>query len=51
MCKTTLIFLLGIYIGQEFGETLPNIQTESFKIYYIFTKSDFYNKLRNDFHK
>ena len=47
--KSIIVFLLGVYIGQEY--TIPNIKTESVKIYYIFTKSEFYNKLRNDFNK
>lgn len=43
MFKTPLVFLLGIYFGQQFD--IPNIKIESIKIYNIFIESDLYNKL------
>ena len=46
--KNIIIFLFGVYIGQEFGETIPNVKKKSVEMYDNFIKTDFYKKLKED---
>jgi hypothetical protein len=42
--KYTLTFLVGVYVGQEFGNTIPNVKT----YIYTFKQTDFYKKISNE---
>lgn len=46
MLYDLFILLLGIAIGQEYNESLPNIKNSSLKMYNNFIKSDFYKKIK-----
>lgn len=37
--------------GQEYGSTLPSVKKSSLEVYYAFTKTEFYKKIRDDFNK
>lgn len=49
--KYTITFLAGIYIGQEYGNTIPSVKKYSIEIYESFTSMEFYKKISNDFNK
>lgn len=51
MIKYTVVFLFGVFVGQEYGKQFPNVKNKSINIYNQFTKSDFYKKVRDDFNK
>ncbi len=49
--KYTITFIAGIYIGQEYGNTLPSVKKYTRNVYESFTHTDFYKKIKNDFNK
>lgn len=48
MIKYSLIFLTGVFVGQEY-RSIPNVRVKVYEIYEELRKSDFYKKLRDDF--
>lgn len=51
MLKYSIAFLLGVYVGQQYGTALPNLKKKSEEIYENFKKSDFYKKVNDDINK
>lgn len=51
MIKYTIVLLTGIYIGQEYGNNIPNVKEYTIKTYNDFTKTEFYKKIKEDFKK
>jgi hypothetical protein len=43
--KTIGVFLLGVYVGQEYGRTIPNVRDKTVELYSEFQKTEFYQKL------
>lgn len=46
--KYTLTFLVGVYVGQEFGNTIPNVKSYSLELYDTFKQTEFYKKISSD---
>lgn len=46
--KYTVTFLTGVYIGQEYGKTIPNVKLYTLELYNQFKNSEFYKKLNED---
>ncbi len=42
------ILATGIYIGQEYKDSVPNIKQSTIKLYKYFKTTDFYKELNND---
>jgi len=49
MIKDILLFVCGVYIGQEYGNTVPSVKLASASLYKTFIDSKFYEKLKKDF--
>jgi hypothetical protein len=43
MFQNIISFLFGVYIGQEFGQHVPNVKDKSFELLKEFEKTEFYN--------
>lgn len=49
--KYTVTFLAGVYIGQEYGKTIPNVKQYTLELYEKFTQTDFYKQVSKDMNK
>lgn len=49
MLRTLAVFMLGVYVGQEYGSVIPNVKSKSEEFYDKFTETEFYKKLKSDF--
>jgi Tfp pilus assembly protein PilP len=45
--RSLLAFLLGVYIGQEYGKMIPNLKNESIKLYENIQKNILEYELHN----
>jgi hypothetical protein len=48
MFRTTLVFLFGVYIGQEYGDVLPSVKGKTYEVVEKMTQTAFYKKLENE---
>jgi hypothetical protein len=51
MIKYTIVFLAGVYIGQEYGYTIPNVKGGMIQAYDKFKNTELYKKIRDDLNK
>jgi len=51
MFRTIAVFILGVYIGQEYGNVIPNVKIKGNEMFEEFTHTNFYKKLSEDFKK
>jgi hypothetical protein len=51
MIKYTVVFLLGVFVGQEYGVQIPNVKSKTVEYYNQLTNTEFYKKIRDDFNK
>lgn len=49
LIKYTIAFLTGVYVGQEYGSTIPNVKNYVIKSYNDFKTTDFYKRVNEDF--
>ena len=49
--KYTITFLAGVYIGQEYGNTLPSVKMYTEKLYESLRNTEFYKKIEDDVNK
>lgn len=49
MFRTLAIFIFGVYVGQEYGNVIPNVKLKSEEFYDKFTETEFYKKIKSDF--
>ena len=49
--KYTITFLAGVYIGQEYGKTIPNVKDYSKELYSSFLNTEFYKRISDDWKK
>ena len=49
--KYTITFLAGVYIGQEYGNTLPSVKAYTEKMYESLKKTEFYKRIEDDVNK
>jgi hypothetical protein len=43
MFQNIISFLFGVYIGQEFGNHIPNVKNKSVELFREFQKTNFYS--------
>lgn len=51
MLRTLIVFVLGVYIGQEYGNTIPSVKLKSYEMYESLKSTDLYKKIRDDLNK
>lgn len=51
MIRITFVFLLGVYIGQEYGNNIPNVGKKSLEIFELFKNTEIYGILSRDLNK
>jgi hypothetical protein len=52
MFQSIVSFLFGVYIGQEFGNNIPNVKNKTIEILKEFEKTEFYsNYIKRDKNK
>ena len=49
--KYTVTFLAGVYIGQEYGNTIPKVKDYTLELYERFTRTEFYKQVSRDINK
>ena len=49
MFRTLIVFTFGVFLTQEYGDVIPNVKMETLKFYHQMIKSEFYNKLNENF--
>lgn len=48
MFQSIVSFLFGVYIGQEFGNNIPNVKNKTLEMLKEFEKTEFYsNYIKN----
>jgi len=48
MFQNIISFLVGVYVGQEFGQQIPNVKDKTIEIYKEFQKTEFYTNYLNN---
>ena len=51
LIKYTITFLAGVYIGQEYGSTIPNVKVYTNNLYEQLKKTEFYKQVSSDMNK
>jgi hypothetical protein len=51
LIKYTITFLAGIYIGQEYGSTIPSVKSYTNNLYDKFKQTEFYKQVSKDINK
>ena len=51
MMRITFAFLLGVYIGQEYGNDIPSVNKKTLEIIQIFRNTEIYGMLSRDIKK
>lgn len=51
MIKYSLIFFAGVYIGQEYGNTLPKVSVYARGAYEKIKKTELYKTIKEDWSK
>jgi hypothetical protein len=51
MFRTLIVFIAGVYIGQEYGDTIPSVKVKSYEMYESLKSTEFYKKIRDDLNK
>jgi hypothetical protein len=51
LIKYTVTFLAGVYIGQEYGKTIPKVKDYTLELYHKFTQTEFYKQVSKDMNK
>lgn len=51
MFRTIAVFILGVYVGQEYGNVIPNVKSKGSEMFDEFSQTNFYKKLSEDFKK
>ena len=51
MFRTLIVFIAGVYIGQEYTDSIPSVKVKSYEIYESLKSTEFYKKIRDDLNK
>lgn len=51
MIRIIGVFLLGVYIGQEYGKDIPNVNKKTLEIMQLFRNTEIYGMLSRDLEK
>lgn len=51
MFRTIAVFILGVYVGQEYGNLIPNVKVKGEEFYDNLLETEFYKKISEDFKK
>jgi uncharacterized membrane-anchored protein YhcB (DUF1043 family) len=46
--RLLIAFVVGIYVGQEYGRLLPNVRNKTMEIFEELKNTDLYKKVRED---
>lgn len=49
MFRTLIVFTFGIFLGQEYPNTLPNVKNEGIILYNQILRSELYKKFKADY--
>lgn len=48
MIRTVFVFLIGVYIGQEYGNEIPSVKLHTYEVIDRFKSTDLYKKIMDD---
>lgn len=48
MIRTLIIFMTGVFVGQEYGNTIPNVKRKTYELYEYMKNTELYKKVEND---
>jgi hypothetical protein len=51
MIRSLIIFTLGVWVGQEYGNVIPNVKLKSYEMYESLKTTDLYKKIIDDLNK
>lgn len=51
MLRTMLVFLVGVYVGQEYGNEIPSVKKYTYEAIDRFKGTDLYKKICEDIKK
>ena len=51
MLRTLFVFLVGVYVGQEYGDNIPNIKRYTNNILEKFKDTDIYKNISEEIKK
>mgnify|MGYP000105742325 CR=1 FL=1 len=46
MMRSIFAFLVGVYVGQEYDNLIPNVKQKTFQIFEEFKSTDFYKNIK-----
>jgi hypothetical protein len=51
MLRSLVIFMVGVYVGQEYGSSIPSVKEKSYEMFEQFRTTDLYKKICEDVRK
>ena len=51
MIRTLCVFIFGVYVGQEYGNLIPNVKNKTCEVFENFKTTDLYKKVNEDLKK
>lgn len=51
MIRSLVAFVLGVYVGQEYGNIIPNVKNKTYELLEDFKKTEFYKDVYSDIKK
>lgn len=51
MVRLLVSFVLGVYVGQEYGKFIPNVRDKAYEVFEEFKDTDLYKKICEDVKK
>lgn len=48
MIRTLFVFIFGVYIGQEYGNLIPNVKIKTYEVFENFKTTELYKKINRD---
>lgn len=48
MMRSLFAFIVGVYVGQEYGNLIPNVRKKTLEMFEEFKYTDFYKKLSEE---
>jgi len=51
MIRTLCVFIFGVYVGQEYGNLIPNVKSKTYEVFENFKTTELYKKINEDLKK
>lgn len=51
MLRTVFVFLVGVYVGQEYGREIPSVKKYTYEVVDNFRNTELYKKICDDIKK